>query len=58
MTRSKRPYEGIRHNIQRYEKRQRERGIVRATVRIPAHRRDDLLAIAEQWRKEHLGDAK
>ncbi len=56
MKRTRRPYSGIRHNIQRYEKRQRELGIVKVTVRVPANRREDLLQIADQWRKEHLGE--
>ena len=42
-----------RQAVKRCRAAQRSTGIVPVQVRIPAHRREEMQAIAAQWRSEH-----
>ena len=39
--------------VKRCRARQRSTGIVPVQVRIPSHRREEMQALAAQWRSEH-----
>ncbi len=42
-----------RARLERYEKRQNKKGIIKTAVRIPSNRRGELLKLAAEWRRAH-----